>query len=321
MQIMRKEMFKRLMKSSLLALLVLITTIVQVNAQVLATYPLRSSHRDVDNTAPGFAWPAQTNANVTALEAKTGSDMQALKPNASGSRIRIVDNSDGPYWASSVTDGYHIDFPVSPKAGFDLQLSSIEFATTENRAAADRRLYFHPHFQVNGTGAWVPLSGPVEIVGTAAQQIANTTEQFYNGNSYVIRIYLYCTNTDRAARQTDFRMYMFKVNGTTIAPPSVAPTATTLTATKSASLPKFEANATGSYQTGTTYHAAKEKGFVWAVQGTTPTVDLPTKLIDNTSAAGTINGTITGLTPNTNYCVRAFIRTQAAVIYRSPICF
>ncbi|WP_208346055.1 IgGFc-binding protein, partial [Aetokthonos hydrillicola] len=142
----------------------------------------------------------------------------------------------------------------------------------------------------------------------------NTNEKFYNTHTYVIRLYIYGGPTSDDDDES-FRIAGMVFNGSVITPPSVPPTVTT---TAVSAVTKYTANVTGSYQTGSNYHLVKQSGVVWGT-ATNPKASLATKTTNG--AGGTINSNISGLTPGTQYHVRAYAITQVDTIYGSQLTF
>lgn len=279
----------------------------------IATYPLVSTG--------GFGFnnnPAATNANVTATAMQVGTELENSAPNSVGWRIKNKKTDPSKLWPTTAKDAYHFEFPISPKAGYDYLLTGITFTLKEiSNGPID--LMIAPKFQVDGTGAWYNLATPYNLTGANATGLTTpinftTNEKFYNGHTYVIRFYVY-GGPGSVDDDESFRISGMVFNGNVTSPPSIAPAVTT---TAINAITKYGASATGSYQTGTNYHLVKQSGVVWSTTPN-PKASLSTKTTNG--SAGVINSNITGLTPGTQYYVRAYAITLVDTLYGNQLNF
>lgn len=292
----------------------------EASGQVLATYPLRNKNAAVGNTEPGDAWVANTDPNINAGARSLGANMENPSQNSTGWRARGNKQDPSKLWPSTATEGYHFQFPLSTKPGYDAQITGITVDITEAmQAPVD--LMILPAFQVNGSGPWVPMCDPVNVTA-AANSFTQTlnfpvNETLYDGRSYVIRFYIYGGPTSDDDDEA-LRLINLQFLGTMVSPPSVQPSISIASAVKSSTAPKYEGVVTGTYDFGATYHAVKESGVVWSTSPN-PTVGLTTKNTDG--ASGIISSTITGLTANTQYYVRTYAITQSDILYSNELSF
>ena len=224
-------------------------------------------------------------------------------------------------WPSTIPTGntYNLDFPISPRAGYDLTLTDISFSTplTTNIVTGGASFLMTPFYQIDGKGKWLPLA-PAQIVTntTTSITISGLNLPLYNTHTYVIRFYV--TSPTGALKNDYFGILnvVFSGNSTTA---SIKPIVTTLLATKSQTSPKYAGNGIGTYSFSGTqlsnggYQILSQSGVCWTTNATIPPdVSLPTKTIDGSN--GIINGNITNLNAGTTYYIRAFAITQLDTI-------
>jgi gliding motility-associated-like protein len=301
-------------------LTVLLLMLVQhISFAQLAVYPLRTAHSSNNNTPAGQAQVSLTNPNVNALTMVPGANMEPSNFNATGFRTR----SNNIPWATSPTDGWGIDIPISPDLGWDMNISGITMDITDSDFdVTGSFITIVPFFQVDGAGPWLPLAGQ-RTVNTDPLTInfGAINETFYSGHTYVIRFYMFNSDGSNAARGDYLRIFNLRIEGTVYQPIAQPVSVSTLTA---AATGKYTADATGSYSfNGNQFYLVKQSGFIWTSVSAAALLALDTSASTKTSngSAGVINSTLTGLTAGTTYWVRAYIVTQFGIQYGATLSF
>jgi hypothetical protein len=112
----------------------------------LVTYPLVSTG--------GFNFnpnPALSNTNVNAAAFLPGSEIENANPNGTAWRVKNRKTDPSKLWPNSATNNYHFDVVVGPKAGYDMNITSLSFIVRQIENG-DIDLMIAPKFQVNGAG-------------------------------------------------------------------------------------------------------------------------------------------------------------------------
>ncbi|MFT3681463.1 MAG: gliding motility-associated C-terminal domain-containing protein [Ferruginibacter sp.] len=217
-------------------------------------------------------------------------------------------------WPSTPTDGYHVDFPLSPSAGTDLTITSLTIRKRTSGSSGDNLLQLA--YQVNGTGTWT-LFGPVVPAtsgGSGDINFGSLNQTFFAGNTYVVRLYAYSSTTNMSnSRNLFLRNVVF--SGTT----AISGTPPAVTTNSVGTITNSTAVANGTLTAGTIPILAS--GVCWSTDPT-PTVDGGSVTTNGPAASGTIadgtGGNITGLAANTVYYVRAYATTLAGTVYGDP---
>ncbi len=292
-------------RSFVLFFIVLMTFGVSVQAQ-LATWTL--------NNTTKFT-PSGVAANITAglmnADAALGTSF-----NASGYRVKQgVGN-----WPASVptTDLFFIDFPLSPKTGFDATVTGITCNIGATTIASGISMLLNPYYQIDGKGKWYKLANAQSFNLVTPINFGTINQPFYSGHTYVIRFFV--TGLNSATKNDNFYLNNVVINGNTTTN-SVVPNITLTSATATG---KYTATGLGNYEFSgvALVNAGKQlvdqSGVCWSVN-TNPTVLLPTKTTDGLN--GNINSAITGLNANTTYFVRAYAITQLDTLYSNSLSF
>jgi len=289
-----------------------------VTAQ-LATYPLRTAHATNNNTPPGEAQVSLTSPLVNAQTLVGGTSMDLNNYNASGYRLRTNVSGSTVAWPTVPTDGFGFDIPISPVAGNDMHITSIQVRdTSQSFSNSTTNFYIVPYYRVDGAGPWVRINGAATITVTSSTSASGynfgpINETFYSGHSYVVRFYVYA---DAGANKSDnVRIRYLIFNGTISSPPASAPAVSTTSATAAG---LYSANIVGGYQAGAAYHNVYQAGLVW---GTSANPTFPANSNDTSVIAGSTSATLTGLSAGTTYYVRSYIITQFGIFYGNELSF
>lgn len=294
-----------------------------LNAQSLATYPLRTPNFALNNNTPnGEAQTSLTNANVEALKMVYGTNMEQANHNSTGVRMRTNVSGNTAPWPTMPTNGYGFDIPLSPRAGYDMNITGITVSSDPTQFDVDVTgtvFYIVPYFQVDGAGPWFPLAAPQTISATTTNiNFGTINETFYDTHKYTIRFYVYSSTGASDSKSDYFRLINLVFNGTVYQPPAQAVTVTTVSASATG---KYTATAAGTYSfNGTQFYLVKQSGVIWS-SSPSAIITLDTSAITKTTngSAGVINSNITGLSAATTYYVKAYIVTQFGLQYGSPI--
>ena len=313
---MKKDCFRNLAYSCVRSLcFILIGLFVWSGAySQLATWPLNSTSK---YTATPVA------ANVTA-----GSFLPDPNFGSSFSNTSLYKAKQSNSWPSTQAPSsatFSLDFPLSPKAGYDLDVTGLTATIYSVTIATSGATFtFTPYFQIDGQGNWTAFGTPQTISASTA---ANATINFgtinlplYNTHTYVIRIFV--SSTTGATKNDYFNIgtVVFAGNATTA---STKPTVALASAVKTG---KYTGNGVGTY----TYTGAQlvnsgkqlvyQSGVCWStVSGAETAAAGGNFTTDGTN--GVINSTITGLTANTKYYVKAYIITQLDTTYSTELSF
>jgi gliding motility-associated-like protein len=230
--------------------------------------------------------------------------------NTDGFRCRISAGN----WPTVATDGMHVDFPLSPQVGWDLQITGLTLTARTSGGSGNNLLSLA--YQVNGTGAFIPF-GTIQTAtsgGTTNISFGSLSQLFTTGNTYIIRLFTYAAASGTSSSRNLFLKNVV-ISGITT-PPGNPPTVQTNTAVTTGIT---TATATGSI-TNTSLTAISVSGMVWSTVPN-PTIALPTKTTNGPLGLGSINASITGLQANTTYYVRAYATNAVGTGYGSELSF
>lgn len=190
--------------------------------------------------------------------------------------------------------------------------------TTPDFDVTPTNFFVIPYYQVDGAGPWRIINGATPAFVTdpnsaAGVNLGPINETFYSGHAYTIRFYVY--GSASIYKSDYFRIKNLVINGTVSAPPAVAPTVTSTSATATG---LHTADVVGSYQFGAAYHSVYYSGWVYS---TSPNPTIGSAISDTVGASGNINTTLTGLAAGTTYYVKSFIITQFGVFYGAELSF
>ena len=273
----------------------------KTNAQYTSTWVLTS-----DKT---FVVAGVQAANVTAGNMVPGTVFETPGAhNTDGYRCLIPTSP----WPILPTDGYNIDFPISPNGPNDLTISGLTFTAKTSGGSGNQLLSLA--YQVDGAGAWTSFGTAQTAAsgGTSNISFGTLSTIFTNGHTYTVRVYVYAAGTTSASRKVYIKNVV--ISGTT-APGGPPPTVLT---TSAASTGRTTATASGDITSGGTA-GVTVSGFCWSTS-INPTDALTTKTT-NGPATGTYTHPITGLSAGTLYHVRAYATNAVGTAYGADLTF
>lgn len=256
-------------------------------------------------------------ADISISDAIPGAAFTSNLGYSTGNGIKCQPTS-GNDWPTTPTDGWHIDFPISPVGSMDATLLGLTFAARTSGSSGNNMVSLA--VQKDGTGPFVPFGTPQSVAGGGLSTITFPAfaKKIYNGHLYVVRMYMYAANSGTSAsRSLSVKNEVF--NGT-VAAAGTQPIVTTASVNATG---KYTATATGVVTAGT--YSVTSSGVVWGLSAN-PTVALATKTTNGPTVSGNINlangGAITGLTAGTNYNVRAYVISETdSVTYGANLAF
>jgi len=274
-------------------------------SQFTATWAFTSNNAGVKTGAQ------QTDININ--DAIIGSVFSSAGYSSNG--VKCQPSSE---WPIVPTDGWNIDFPLSPNGAVDITLTGLSFTGRTSGSSGNNVVSLA--YQADGVGPFIPF-GTTQIVpsgGTNTITFPAFTKKFYSTHTYIIRMYMYAATAGiSASRSLSVKTAAFiGTSGVAGTQPSVTTIAATTTG-------KYTATATGVVTAGTLL--INESGVVWGVAAN-PTVALTSKNNSGPTASGNINlasgGAISGLTAATTYHTRAYVISESGnVFYGADIAF
>lgn len=299
-----------------------------LNAQ-LATWPLSTKN----------AIPTPVAPNVVAGNLLFGTPATFT---SGGFKTGYLQFKQSNLWPNSptnaATQGFYVDFPISPAAGYDLWLTGCTFQIpyVNNVGSSDfptSHINFSLAYQIDGIGAWIPFATQQGVVlNTISSALPYTVNfgtiniPFYNksiaatGHTYAVRLYMY--SIDGANKAHYFGISNFILNGTTNAMASV--NTVTTNAPNAATISKYSAIGTASYNGSSLYQTPSIGGLTWATT-VNPTIAANPFSVDILTTGNINNPTnatnIINLTPATTYHLRAYITTPLDTIYGNDVSF
>lgn len=216
-------------------------------------------------------------------------------------------------WPSSVTDGFYLDFPISPANGFIANITGLTFTSRTSGSSGNNLARLS--YQANGTGPWVNFGNVITIPGGGTNNInfGTLNAPLVTGNTYTIRLHIYAEGTSTSASRSVFiRTVVFSGN-TVVAGPQ--PTVQTTTAT-----PTAQTTATvGGNLTDIGTSGMIRSGICWSTTINPTIADNTT--IDGPLTVGTYTGSLTGLQANTQYFARAYATNLVGTSYGDNVTF
>ncbi len=217
-------------------------------------------------------------------------------------------------WPTIATDGYHLDFPLSPNGAVDLTITGITLTARTSGSSNSNALVFA--YQADGVGAFTSFSG-VQLApsgGTTNINFGALNQLLPTGHTYIIRMYAYGSGgTVSSSRNLFIKNVVF--TGTT-PPPGVVPTVLTNSAVSTG-------RTTGQAQgqiTATSLTLVTVSGICWSTSPN-PTDALATKTTNGPLGTGTFTHNMTGLTAGTTYHVRAYATNAVGTGYGADLTF
>ncbi len=244
-------------------------------------------------------------ANVVIGTASLGNALSAATYSGSGIKCQPPTLD----WPTIATDGWNIDFPISPNGNVDLTLIGLTFIAKTSGSSGTNMASLS--YQKDGAGAFIPFGTPQLIPGGGTNNISfgALSRKLYGNHNYVVRLYLYAAATGvTSSRSVSIKTLVY--NGTS-ATAGTQPSVTTIGANATG---KYTALATGVVTAGTLL--VNQSGVVWDVAtNPIPTAALTTININGPTVSGNIGvgtgGDIAGLTAGTTYNTRAYVISES----------
>lgn len=296
--------FRQIMKSFVLMMIIVIGTglSTSIHAQFSSTWVLTS-----DKTSVVAGTQAST---VIAGDMVPGVNFENPgSHNIDGYRCQIA---TGP-WISTPTDGFNIDFPLSPNGAYDLTINGLTLTAKTSGGSGAQLLSLA--YQVDGAGPWVPF-GTAQTAnsgGTTNINFGTLNTVLTNNHTYTIRLYVYAAGTSTSvSRKVFIKNVVF--SGTT-APGGPIPTVQTTAASATG---RTSGSASGIITDGG-ISGVSVSGFCWGT-APNPTTALTT-ITTNGPTSGTYTTPITGLLAGTTYHVRAYATNAVGTAYGADLTF
>ena len=181
----------------------------QSQAQLTATWGLTST------TLKTCLVEGVQSTSITAGDMVAGSTFDPLGGhNIDGYKCAIPTSP----WPNVATDGYNIDFPISPVGANDLTVSGLTFTARTSGGSGSNLLSLA--YQVDGAGSWITI-GTVQTAnsgGTTSINFGSLSTLFPGGHTYMIRLYAYASG---ASTTSSRKLYIKNVvfSGTTVSSP------------------------------------------------------------------------------------------------------
>ena len=278
---------------------------INTKAQFTATWALTANGSNVvggaqaANIAAGTMAPFQ--ATGTGTYGTNGYGIQTTRAN----------------WPTTASDNYHLDFPIDPASGFDINFTTLTFNSRTSGGSGNSAVELS--YQVDGAGAWIPITGtpafPHLFNGSSTNYNGTLSATFISSHTYVIRMYVYWTTSGSSATTNRTNTIGNVVFGGNTVVSGPVPTVTT---TGSSAVTRSTATASGDITPVSS--AATESGICWSTAANPTVTDshLATAPLVN-SGAFSVN--ITGLTAGTTYHYRAYATNGVGTGYGADLTF
>lgn len=286
----------------LITLLVVLCFSGVIKAQYTATWALTT-----DKTTVVAGTQA---ANVIAADMVPGAAFVANGAhNTDGFLCKIASGN----WPTVATNGHHLDFPLSPNTGWDLNITGLTLTARTSGSSGSNMISLA--YQADGVGAFTPFGTPQPAPsgGTNNLDFGVLSQMLPTGHTYIIRMYAYAAGTTSSSRNLFLKNIVF--TGTTT-PPGNPPTVLTNSA---ASTGRTTGTAQGQI-TNTSLTPVSVSGICWSTSAN-PTDALTTKTTNGPLTVGTFNHNMTGLTAGTLYHVRAYATNAVGTGYGADVTF
>jgi gliding motility-associated-like protein len=249
-------------------------------------------------------------ANVTAGDMLPGSAFVANGAhNTDGFKCKI----DAGNWPTIPTDGFHLDFPLGPNAGWNLNITGLTL--TARTSGASNANVIGLAYQADGVGAFTAFGTPQTAPsgGTNSIDFGVLGQLLPTGHTYIIRMYLYGSGTVSSSRNLFIKNVVF--SGNTV-PPGISPTVLT---TAASSTGRSSGQASGNI-TSASLTAITSSGICWSTS-LNPAISLATKTTNGPLTTGTFSHPMTGLLAGTLYHVRAYATNAVGTGYGADLTF
>ena len=220
-------------------------------------------------------------------------------------------------WATTATDNYYLDFPITPAVGFDINFTTLTFNSRTSGGSGNSAVELS--YQVDGAGPWTSITGtpafPHLFNGSSTNYSGTISATFTSGHTYVIRMYEYWASS--GSSQTTLRTetignVIFSGNTVVSGPPP------TVTTTGSSAITVNSATASGDVTPVSS--AVTESGICWSLAANPTTADSHTATSPVVSS-GPFNINITGLAAATTYHYRAYAINGVGTSYGADLNF
>jgi gliding motility-associated-like protein len=229
--------------------------------------------------------------------------------NTDGYRCQITTTP----WVNTPTDGYHLDFPLSPNGAYDLTINGLTLTAKTSGGSGNHIVSVA--YQVDGAGPWISF-GTAQTAnsgGTTNISFGTLSTVLTNSHTYIIRMYVYAEGTTTtSSRKVYIKNVVFSGTGV---PGGPAPTVQT---TAASSTGRTSGSASGNITDGG-ISGVSVSGFAWGT-AVNPTTALTT-ISTNGPTSGTYTQPITGLTAGTTYHVRAYATNAVGTSYGDDLTF
>ena len=215
-------------------------------------------------------------------------------------------------WPTAATDGYHLDFPLSPNGPYDISITGLTFTVKCSGGSGNSMASLA--YQVDGAGAWTAFGTPQVLPsgGTNNITFGVLSASLATGHTYVVRMYIYAAGTTTSSRSVYIKNVVFSGAANPAGPvPTVLTTAASSTGTSSGS-------ASGDITSGGLWPVTVS-GFAWSTSAN-PTTALTT-ITTNGPVSGPYTSPITGLLAATTYHVRAYATNLVGTGYGADLTF
>jgi len=213
-------------------------------------------------------------------------------------------------WPTAPTDGFNIDFPISPVGNNILVISSFNFKVKTANSSGFNTIGLA--YQTDGAGPWTFFGNTVDVNTSSASldtAINFSPLSLSCNHTYIIRMYIYAPATGtppNSGRKVTIGNVV--MNGLTSICITSPPTVIT---TLPSSITCFNANSGGNV-TLDGGSAVTSRGICWS---TSPNPTISNNITTDGSGLGIYPSLMTGLLPSTTYYVRAYAINSVGIGY------
>ena len=259
-------------------------------------------------------------AAIAIADAVIGDTLSGNVSYSNTTGVSLSKSSTSNTWPLVPTNGWNIDFPLTPVTGNDVTIQSFSFSASTSNGNSSQQMLAQLAYQKDGSGSYIFVGSPVTISSGNTVTLYNYpafTQKLYDGHNYKIRVFIYALTANISSKTLKIKSAVFNGIANTA---GTQPSVTTTSATKTG---KYTGLATGVVTAGTLL--VSESGVVWDIAAN-PTVALTTKNASGPNVSGNIGagngGNIAGLSTSTTYNTRAYVISESGdVFYGSNLTF